>query len=206
MIPIGGAAYWTDLSSQRLGYLDCNFVSSKNPNFNVFSSFGTGSVLGVFAPVKRACFWLESGLAVWVWVWNGACLCQTKNKQIAEVIAKAPKNVSYTLPMIQKEILQIFSTQVNEAIRKEVSNAKFCIIVDEARDESMNEQMALVLRFVDKDGFVRERAAMNNVKIRLCNKIEDEFLTDSLMVYIESEVAATISINSIIDDFWDSKK
>jgi hypothetical protein len=57
-----------------------------------------------------------------------------------------------------------------------------------------------------KDGFVRERAAMNNVKTRLCNKIEDEFLTDSLMVYIESEVAATISINSIIDDFWDSKK
>jgi hypothetical protein len=58
--------------------------------------------------------------------------------------------------MIQKEILQIFSTQVNEAIRKEVSNAKFCIIVDEARDESMNEQMAIVLRFVNKNGFVRE--------------------------------------------------
>ena len=29
--------------------------------------------------------------------------------------------------------------------------------VDEARDESKNEQMAIVLRFVDKDGFVRER-------------------------------------------------
>jgi hypothetical protein len=53
-----------------------------------------------------------------------------------------------------------------------------------------------------------ERAfpAMNIVKTRLRNKIEDEFLTDSLMVYIEREVATTISIDSIIDDFRDSKK
>jgi len=78
------------------------------------------------------------------------------NEHIAEVIAKAPKNASYTSPMIQKEILHIFSTKVKEAIRKEIGNAKFCIMVDEARDESMKEKMAIVLRFVDKDGFVRE--------------------------------------------------
>jgi len=58
--------------------------------------------------------------------------------------------------MIQKEILYIFSTKVKETIRKEIGNAKFCIIVDEARDESMKEQMAIILRFVDKDGFVWE--------------------------------------------------
>jgi hypothetical protein len=48
-------------------------------------------------------------------------------------------------------------------------------------------------------------SAMNIVKIRLRNKIEDEFLIDSLMVYIEREVAATISIDSIIDGIRDSK-
>jgi hypothetical protein len=46
---------------------------------------------------------------------------------------------------------------VKETIHKEIGNAKFCIIVDEARDESMKEQMVIVLRFVDKDGFVCER-------------------------------------------------
>jgi hypothetical protein len=51
----------------------------------------------------------------------------------------------------------------------------------------------------------RAFSAMNIVKTRLRNKIEDEFLTDSLMVYIEREVAATISIDSIIDGFRDSK-
>jgi len=49
----------------------------------------------------------------------------------------------------------------------------------------------------------RAFSAMNIVKTRLCNKIEDEFLMDSLMVYIEREVVATISTDSIIDDFRD---
>jgi hypothetical protein len=42
-------------------------------------------------------------------------------------------------------------------IRKEIEDAKFCILVDEAWDESKREQMAIILRFVDKYGFIRER-------------------------------------------------
>jgi hypothetical protein len=68
------------------------------------------------------------------------------NEQIAEVIAKSPKNASYTLPMIQKEILHILSNKMNEVIRKEIGNAKFYIIVNEALDESMKEQMAIVFK------------------------------------------------------------
>ncbi|XP_028112903.1 zinc finger MYM-type protein 1-like [Camellia sinensis] len=56
----------------------------------------------------------------------------------------------------KKEILHIFSTKVKNTIREEIGDAKYCIIVDEAHDESKNEQMAIVLRFIDKDGFVRE--------------------------------------------------
>ena len=47
--------------------------------------------------------------------------------------------------------------KVMNVIREEISYAKFCIVVDEAHDKSVREQMAVVLRFVDKDGFVRER-------------------------------------------------
>ena len=46
---------------------------------------------------------------------------------------------------------------MKKAIREEIGDAKFCILVDEARDESMKEQMAAVLRYVDTNGFVRER-------------------------------------------------
>ena len=62
----------------------------------------------------------------------------------------------FTPPNIQKEILHVFSTTVKKIIREEIGEVKFCIIVDEARDESNKEQMAIVLRFIDKDGFVRE--------------------------------------------------
>ena len=46
---------------------------------------------------------------------------------------------------------------MKKAIREEIGDAKFCILVDEARDESMKEQMAMVLRYVDTNGFVREQ-------------------------------------------------
>lgn len=47
--------------------------------------------------------------------------------------------------------------KVRKTIREEIGDATFCIIVDEPCNESKKEQMAIVLRFVDKDGIVRER-------------------------------------------------
>lgn len=47
---------------------------------------------------------------------------------------------------------------------------------------------------------------MNVIKTNIRNKMEDEFLTDTMMLFIEkfeSDIAATISANSIIDDFED---
>ena len=55
-------------------------------------------------------------------------------------MAKAPKNVTYTSPQTQKEILHVISTKVKKAIRKEIGDAKFCILVDKARDESMKSK------------------------------------------------------------------
>ncbi|XP_019160893.1 PREDICTED: zinc finger MYM-type protein 1-like [Ipomoea nil] len=79
------------------------------------------------------------------------------NDEVTKVLNKAPRNASYTSPTIQKQILQVLATKVKSDIREEIGDAKFCIIVDEARDESKKEQMSIVLRFVNKDGFIQER-------------------------------------------------
>ncbi|XP_021723948.1 zinc finger MYM-type protein 1-like [Chenopodium quinoa] len=79
------------------------------------------------------------------------------NKDVSKAIRQAPYNAKYTAPSIQKEILHIISNKVPNYIRQEIGNSKFCIIVDEARDESKREKMVLVLRFVDKYGTIRER-------------------------------------------------
>ena len=54
----------------------------------------------------------------------------------AVVLANAPGNAKYTSPDIQKEILDLMASNVQSAIRDEIGDAKFCLIVDESRDES----------------------------------------------------------------------
>ncbi|XP_073050714.1 uncharacterized protein [Primulina eburnea] len=73
------------------------------------------------------------------------------------VLEKAPKNAKYTSPDIQKEILHILAERVRKKIREDVGSAKFCLLIDEAKDISDKEQMAIVLRFVDREGFLMER-------------------------------------------------
>ena len=82
----------------------------------------------------------------------------TFNDKVASVILEnAPQNAKYTSPTIQKEILHILASNVRNAIHEEIEDAKFCILVDEAWDESKREQMTIILRFVDKNGFIKER-------------------------------------------------
>ncbi|KAK1387888.1 TTF-type domain-containing protein [Heracleum sosnowskyi] len=73
------------------------------------------------------------------------------------ILENAPKNATYTSPKVQKDILHIFASKVRNIIRNEIRDSKFCILVDEALDASQKEQMAIVLRFVDVYGVIRER-------------------------------------------------
>ena len=58
---------------------------------------------------------------------------------------------------IQNEILGIYAKKVRDHIRVEIGDSKYSILVDETCDVSKREQMALVFRFVDKDGYSQER-------------------------------------------------
>ncbi|PIA50910.1 hypothetical protein AQUCO_01100017v1 [Aquilegia coerulea] len=93
------------------------------------------------------------------WLTLQGCAFRAKlDEKINEVILEnAPKNPMYISPQIQKQVLHILAEMLRNQIRQEVRDAKFCILVDEAQDNSIKEQMAIVLRFVDIGGFVRER-------------------------------------------------
>ncbi|XP_042418961.1 zinc finger MYM-type protein 1-like [Zingiber officinale] len=73
------------------------------------------------------------------------------------VLENAPKNAQYIAPEIQKDILHIMANRVRQMIREEVGDKFFCILVDEARDISKREQMAIILRFVNNHGILTER-------------------------------------------------
>ena len=44
-------------------------------------------------------------------------------------------------------------------------------------------------------------SAMKTIKTKLRNKMEDEFLTDNLLVYIEKEISESFNSYLIFDDF-----
>jgi hypothetical protein len=45
----------------------------------------------------------------------------------------------------------------------------------------------------------RAFSAMKHVKTRLRNRMEDEFLADNLVVYIEKEIAKNFTVEMIMD-------
>ncbi|XP_023756728.1 uncharacterized protein LOC111905268 [Lactuca sativa] len=79
------------------------------------------------------------------------------NTKMEELFRIDPKYASYISPSIQKEVLNLISTRARRMICAEIDGEKFCLVVDEARDQSNKEQMSIVLRFLNKDGFVMER-------------------------------------------------
>lgn len=79
------------------------------------------------------------------------------DKVVKLVLENTHKTTKYTSHTIQNEILHVLESKVRNKIRENIEDSKICIIVDEAHDESKREQIALVLRFINKYGFIQER-------------------------------------------------
>jgi hypothetical protein len=69
----------------------------------------------------------------------------------------AAGNSCMLAPEIQRDIVGCFANEVLLSILEELGNDVFCLLVDDSRDVSCKEQMAVVLRYVDKLGIVKER-------------------------------------------------
>lgn len=81
-------------------------------------------------------------------------LCEDVRKVTLE---NAPKNNQVVSPKIQKDIAQCFSQEILKAIFQEIGDDVFVLLVDESSDVSKKEQMAVVLRYVDKLGLIKEK-------------------------------------------------
>eukprot|EP00258_Populus_trichocarpa_P027199 XP_024443218.1 uncharacterized protein LOC18094291 [Populus trichocarpa] len=101
-------------------------------------------------------------------------LLASYNEQVgALVLGNAPQNAKYTSHQIQKEILHVFAINVKSSIRHEIGDARFCLIVDEARDESRDEsrreQMTLVIRGQGYNGASNMRGEWNRLQALFIN-------------------------------------
>ncbi|KAI5663651.1 hypothetical protein M9H77_22974 [Catharanthus roseus] len=99
----------------------------------------------------------------------------------------APGNNQLTSPKIQKEIVNACATKVRQAIINEIGDKFFSLLVDEARDSSVKEQLSIVLRFVNDNGEVVERflgvVHVSDTSARtLKNSIDDFFAINGLSI------------------------
>ncbi|KAG8635717.1 hypothetical protein MANES_16G056300v8 [Manihot esculenta] len=71
-----------------------------------------------------------------------------REENVNKVMGKnAPGNNQLTSPTIQRDIIECCAMETRKIILNELGEKKFALLVDEARDCSVKEQMSLVLRF-----------------------------------------------------------
>ncbi|XP_025828735.1 zinc finger MYM-type protein 1-like [Panicum hallii] len=81
-----------------------------------------------------------------------------RNEEVRQAFEFAcPKNAKMTSGTIQKELAECCAQAVTKVIKEEMSGCLFSILVDESRDISVKEQMAIIVRYVNKKGQVVER-------------------------------------------------
>ncbi|XP_070665107.1 uncharacterized protein [Malus domestica] len=81
------------------------------------------------------------------------------NKGIKGVVFKnAPENLKLTSPDIKKDLVYVAACETTNAIMFDIGDdAFFSVLVDESRDISVKEQMAIVLCYVNTNRQVVER-------------------------------------------------
>ncbi|XP_075645820.1 uncharacterized protein LOC142616986 [Castanea sativa] len=110
------------------------------------------------------------------------------NEEIDKAILEnAPENHQMTSPDIQKEIANVATVETINAIIKDIGDSSFAIIVDESRNMSTKEQLAIALRYVDKLRHVNERFlgirhVNNTAVVTLKSAIERVFNKHSLSI------------------------
>lgn len=81
-----------------------------------------------------------------------------RNLDVGKVVKdNAPANHQITSPSIQKQIVSACASETTKAIVCEVGDRFFSLLLDEARDNSVKEQMAVVLRYLNSHGAIVER-------------------------------------------------
>ncbi|CAK8541280.1 unnamed protein product [Lathyrus sativus] len=81
---------------------------------------------------------------------------KSQNEQVRDAFDRGGKNCTMTCGGIQKELAICCAHEVTKVIMEELGDRQFSMLIDESRDISIKEQMAVMLRFLNGKGNVVE--------------------------------------------------
>lgn len=82
---------------------------------------------------------------------------KNKKEDVKEAFDKGAGNAQMICSDIQKDLAAACAMEVTKVIKNDIGDKKFSILIDEARDCSIKEQMAVIVRFLDDHGGLQER-------------------------------------------------
>ncbi|KAH7681210.1 Ribonuclease H-like protein [Dioscorea alata] len=81
-----------------------------------------------------------------------------RNEEVWKTVNQnAPGNNQLTSPKIQKELANACASEITRVIIDDIGDSYFSLMIDEAGDASVKQQIGVVLRYVNKNGHVIER-------------------------------------------------
>ncbi|KAH7690026.1 Ribonuclease H-like protein [Dioscorea alata] len=81
-----------------------------------------------------------------------------RNEEVWKIVNQnTPGNNQLTSLKIQKELANACATEITRVIIDDIGDSYFSLMIDEARDASVKQQMGVVLRYVNKNGHVIEQ-------------------------------------------------
>ncbi|XP_016192247.1 zinc finger MYM-type protein 1-like [Arachis ipaensis] len=102
------------------------------------------------------------------------------NTEIDRIFKNARGNLKLVAPKIQKDIVRAAASEITKVIIDDFGDDLFAVLVDEARDISVKEQMAVCLRYVNKERIVMERF-LGLVHISSTNALSIKVALESLL-------------------------
>lgn len=119
-----------------------------------------------------------------------------KDPELTRITKTIPQNTRYTSPQIQNEIIEMMSKLVTEEIMRQVGDSCYSIKVDGIRDPLGQENISVVVHFVDENYGVCERLLV----MATSEKGDAEALTG---VIIDELTSAGLSTGKILSQVYD---
>lgn len=119
-----------------------------------------------------------------------------KDPELNRITKTIPQNARYTSPQIQNEIIEMMSKLVTEEIVRQVGDSWYSIKVDGTRDPIGQENISIVVRFVDENYAVCERLLV----MATSEKGDAEAVTG---VIIDELTSAGLSTDKILSQVYD---